>query len=95
MGHSSPDTKSDKLTEFEQLCKDMGIETIHSTVKRPTTCGKIENFHGCYDKEIWVTKGDHAKFMKYWNNRRPCGAIGYKYPVEVFYKDRKAPINSG
>jgi len=94
-GTQFTNTRSDKLTEFEQLCKDMGIETIHSTVKRPTTCGKIENFHGCYDKEIWVTKGDHAKFMKYWNNKRPCGAIGYKYPVEVFYTDRKGAINSG
>ena len=94
-GTQFTNTKSEKLTEFEQFCLDKGIEVIHSTVKRPTTCGKIENFHGCYDNEIWITKGDHAKFMRYWNNKRPCGAIGYKYPVEVFYNDRKTPINSG
>lgn len=81
---------------FEQFCIEQGVQVIHSTVKRPTTCGKIENFHGCYDAEIWVTKGDHRKFIWYWNNKRPCGAIGYLYPVEVFYRDRKkTAINSG
>lgn len=87
--------RSDVPNGFEQFCIDNGVEIIHSTKKRPTTCGKIENFHGCYDAEIWVTKGDHARFVRYWNNKRPCGAIGYKYPVEVFYTDRKTASNSG
>lgn len=94
-GTQFTNVKSDKLTEFEQFCLDNGVQTILASIGRPTTNGKIENFHGCYDKEIWITKGDHAKFMHYWNNKRPCGAIGYKYPVEVFYKDRKTAINSG
>jgi putative transposase len=88
-------TKSEKLTEFERFCLDNGVEAIRSTKNRPTTCGKIENFHGCYDNEIWVTRGDHAKFVRYWNCRRPNGAIGYLFPVEVFYRDRKSAINSG
>lgn len=82
-------------TAFEKLCRDNGIQTITSSIKRPTTCGKIENFHGRYDAEIWVTKGNHAKFMRYWNYKRPCGAIGYLYPVEVFYRDMKGATNSG
>ncbi|MBI2675112.1 MAG: transposase [Candidatus Aenigmarchaeota archaeon] len=86
---------SGQLTDFELFCEQQGVQVIHSTVKRPTTCGKIENFHGCYEAEIWVTKGDHGKFVRYWNYRRPCGAIGYKYPAEVFYSDRKALTNSG
>jgi putative transposase len=89
--------KEGGLCVFEQFCMDSGVEVIHSTKQRPTTCGKIENFHGCYDAEVWVTKGDHAKFMRYWNHKRPCGAIGYLYPVEVFYSARKekTAINSG
>jgi len=87
--------RGEGLTGFEQFCVDNGVEIIHSTKNRPTTCGKIENFHGCYDAEIWVTKGEHAKFVRYWNYKRPNGAIGYLYPVEVFYRDRKTPINSG
>jgi len=88
-------TRSEKSTEFEQFCLDNGIQVIHSTKNRPTTMGKIENFHGRYDSEIWVTKGDHEKFIEYWNNKRPNGAIGYLFPVEVFYRDRKTASNSG
>ena len=78
------------------MVTDNGVQVIHSSVKRPTTCGKLENFHGRYDAEIWVTNGDHGKFVRYWNHKRPNGAIGYLYPVEVFYRDRKkSAINSG
>jgi len=82
-------------TAFTQTCIDNDVEHIKSSKGRPTTCGKIENFHGCYDAEVWITKGDHGKFVRYWNHKRPNGAIGYLYPVEVFYRDRKGAINSG
>lgn len=94
-GTQFTNNRSDQLTEFEQVCLDNGVQTILASVGRPTTNGKIENFHGCYDKEIWVTNGNHAKFVYYWNNKRPNGAIGYLYPIEVFYKDRKTASNSG
>jgi len=82
-------------TEFTKFCLGNEVEHIKSSIGRPTTCGKIENFHGCYDKEIWVTNGNHAKFVRYWNYKRPNGAIGYLYPVEVFNRDKKTAINSG
>lgn len=88
-------SRSEELTEFERFCRNKGIETIRSSKNRPTTLGKIENFHGRYDDEIWVTNGNHRKFVQYWNNERPNGAIGYLYPVEVFYRDMKSAINSG
>lgn len=80
-------------TDFTQFIEDCGAVHIKASKSRPTTNGKIENFHGCYDQEIWVTKGDHVKFVRYWNYKRPNGAINYLYPVEVFYKDRKSPTN--
>lgn len=94
-GSQFRNNRGEGLTDFEQFCLDNGVEVIHSTKNRPTTLGKLENFHGRYDCEIWITSGDHAKFMWYWNNKRPNGAIGYLYPVEVFYRDMKSPINSG
>jgi hypothetical protein len=57
-------TRSDKLTEFEQFCLDNGIETIRASKQRPTTLGKIENFHGQYDKEAWRFKS-HRAYMKH------------------------------
>ena len=94
-GSQFKNNRGEGLTAFELFCIGQGVQVIHSTKNRPTTCGKIENFHGCYDAEIWVTHGNHTKFVDYWNNKRPCGAIGYLYPVEVFYRDRKGEINSG
>jgi putative transposase len=94
-GSQFTNNRSDALTEFEEFCKDNCVETIKSSKNRPTTLGKLENFHGRYDDEIWVTKGDHKKFIRYWNYKRPNGAIGYLYPVEVFYRDKKSAINSG
>ena len=82
-------------TDFTQFIEEHGAIHIKASKARPTTCGKIENFHGCYDQEIWVTKGDHAKFIRYWNYKRPNGAINYLYPIEVFKKDRKGATNSG
>lgn len=84
---------SEKPTEFELFCRSEGVQVIHSSKGRPTTLGKLENFHGCYDSEIWVTKGDHGRFVTYWNYKRPNGAIGYLYPAEVFYRDLKTASN--
>lgn len=81
-------------TEFTLFIRDSGAEHIKSSKGRPTTCGKIENFHGQYEEEAWRFR-THASFVKYWNYHRPNGAIGYLYPVEVFYRDRKSAINSG
>lgn len=80
---------------FTQFCIDNGIEHIRTSKKRPTTTGKIEAFHGCYEMEAWRFK-THSAYIRHWNYNRPHGAIGYLYPVEVFYKDRKrGAINSG
>jgi putative transposase len=85
--------KGEDPTEFTQCCINNGVGHIKCSKGRPTTTGKIENFHGRYDEEIWVTNGDHRKFVRYWNRKRPNGAIGFLYPVEVFYRDRKSAIN--
>lgn len=94
-GSQFKNNQSDQLTEFELFCLGKGVkEVIHSTKNRPTTLGKIENFHGQYDKESWRFK-THAAYMVHWNYYRPNGGIGYLYPCERFFKDRKSASNSG
>lgn len=80
--------RSDNPSMFTEFCTDMGIEHIRTSKKRPTTTGKIEAFHGCYEREAWRFK-THAAYINHWNNHRPNGAIRYLYPVEVFHKDKK------
>lgn len=94
-GSQFKNNHGDALTAFEQFCIDSGVQVIHSTKNRPTTLGKLENFIGCYDRGVWITHGNHDRYMTYWNNKRPNGAVGYLYPREVFYRDRKGAINSG
>lgn len=80
--------RSEAPTEFSAFCAEQGVQHIVASKRRPTTIGKVEAFHGCYDAEAWRF-GSHAAYIRYWNWRRPNGAIGYKYPSEVFYADRK------
>lgn len=86
--------RSDKPAAFTQFCIDNSIQHIVASKRRPTTIGKIESYHGCYDKERWRFK-THMSFIHYWNYRRPNGAIGYLYPAEIFYRDMKSASNSG
>lgn len=75
-------------TEFTLFCESNGIQHLTTSKKRPTTNGKLENFHGQYEKEAWRFT-THNRYIKYWNYKRPHGAIGYLYPNEVFIRDRK------
>ena len=80
--------RGEKKSEFSLFCSELGIEHIVASKRRPTTTGKIENFHGCYDHEVFRFS-THEKFIRYWNYARPNGAIGYKFPSEVFFRDLK------
>lgn len=75
-------------TEFTLLCESNGIQHLLTSKKRPTTIGKLENFHGQYEKEAWRFT-THNRYIRYWNYKRPHGAIGYLFPYEVFVRDRR------
>jgi len=74
-------------TAFSQFCIDQGIQHIVASVRRPTTTGKVERWHRTFDEEHqrFTT---HAKFVKYYNYKRPHQALGYKVPAEVYFKDQ-------
>lgn len=79
-------------TEFTLLCEQNGIHHLTTSKKRPSTIGKLENFHGRYDDEAWRFK-THGKYIRHWNYNRPHGALKYLYPYEVFVKDRRVSTN--
>lgn len=76
----------DKPTGFTQFCIDNNILHIKCSKASPQANGKLENFHGCYDKESWRFTS-HKKYIHYWNYKRPHGGIGFLYPYEVFIRD--------
>jgi len=74
------------VSEFTKFCTGNGIEHIVTSVRRPSTIGKIEAFHKAYvyEASIYPT---HKEFVNYWNYERPHQGIGYPYPADIYFKD--------
>ena len=75
------------VSEFTKFCTGNGIEHIVTSVRRPSTIGKIEAFHKAYVCESWMFP-THASFVSYWNYERPHQGIGYLYPADIYFRDR-------
>ena len=76
-----------ELSGFGRHC----IEHITASVRRPTTCGKIEAFHKVYELESHLFR-EHWSFIRYYNYTRPHEGIGYLTPAEIYLKDQVLPI---
>jgi putative transposase len=74
------------ISEFTEYCSGNGIQHIVTSVRRPSTIGKIEAFHKAYaiEASIYPT---HKEFVNYWNYQRPHQGIGYLYPADVYFRD--------
>jgi len=73
-------------SEFTKFCSGNGIQHIVTSVRRPSTIGKIEAFHKAYVCEAWMFP-THQDFIHYWNYERPHQGIGYLYPADVYFRD--------
>jgi transposase len=76
-----------EISAFDIHCSELGIEHITSSVRRPTTCGKIEAFHKAYEVESHLFK-EHWSFIRYYNYTRPHEGIGYLTPAEIYLKEK-------
>jgi transposase InsO family protein len=82
-----------ETSAFDLHCRDLGIEHICASVRRPTTCGKIEAFHKAYKVESHLFK-EHWSFIRYYNYTRPHEGINYLTPAEIYLKDKECnPIS--
>ena len=72
---------------FDLHCSELGIEHITASVRRPTTCGKIEAFHKAYEVESHLFKM-HWSFIRYYNYTRPHEGINYLTPAEIYLKEK-------
>ena len=71
---------------FTEFCSGNGIEHIVTSMRRPSTIGKIEAFHKAYAYESWMFH-NHREFIRYWNYERPHQGIRYLYPADVYFHD--------
>jgi len=76
-----------EISAFDRHCSELGIEHITASVRRPTTCGKIEAFHKAYKLESHLFNA-HWSFIRYYNYTRPHEGIGYLTPAEIYLKEK-------
>jgi putative transposase len=76
-----------EISAFDRHCAELGIEHIMASVRRPTTCGKIEAFHKAYETESHLFK-EHWSFIRYYNYTRPHEGINYLTPAEIYLKGK-------
>ena len=74
------------VSAFTEFCTGNGIQHIMTSIRRPSTIGKIEAFHKAYKYEAWMFNS-HIEFIRYWNYERPHQGIGYKYPADIYFED--------
>jgi putative transposase len=76
-----------ETSAFDIQCIELGIEHICASVRRPTTCAKIEAFHKAYELEPHLFK-KHWSFIRFYNYVRPHERIGYLTPAEIYLKEK-------
>jgi len=77
-----------ETSAFTEFCSGNEIQHIVTSVRRPSTIGKIEAFHKAYTIESWMYP-THQQFVNYWNYQRPHQGIGYLYPADIYFRDLK------
>ncbi|MPM60564.1 IS481 family transposase ISMav2 [bioreactor metagenome] len=81
-------------TRFDIFCEEHGIEHIMGQIRKPTTTGKVERWHGTIRREadlppgedIEVKKNALSGFIDFYNTQRPHYALGLRTPDEIYYK---------
>ena len=77
-------SKGDTVSGFTKNCRELGIDHIVASKRRPTTIGKVEAYHKAYVFEAWRFNG-LGEFVYYWNFERPHQGINYLYPAELYF----------
>ena len=74
---------------FLEYMKSKGIDHIFASIKKPTTCGKLERFWGTHNKERW-SFASLKKFLDHYNHKRPHMSLDYLTPHVVYVRDMKS-----
>ena len=85
---------------FDKWCSENGIEHIMGKVRKPSTQGKIERWHGSVLEEAELpprgsSAGDYGKavieYVEFYNNKRPHHGIDLQIPIVVYMAGIKLP----
>lgn len=73
---------------YREYLESLGVKVIYASVKKPTTCGKLERFWKTHNLERW-NYSSLKKFIEFYNYKRPHMSLGWKPPYEIWKKDFK------
>lgn len=92
------ETLSDRGTQFYanlgETCrflehmKSKRVKHIYASVKKPTTCGKLERWFGTHNRERW-NFNSLKQFIQYYNYKRPHMSLAWYTPHAVYTRDIK------
>lgn len=79
---------------FDSFCEEQGIKHYMGGIRKPTTQGKVERWHGTIRRETDIDRTDDIEekrailyeYMDFYNSVRPHYAVGLRTPDEVYYK---------
>lgn len=73
---------------FLEHMKSRNVNHIYASIKKPTTCGKMERWWRTHNDERWNFPS-LRKFVNYYNYKRPHMSLNYNTPYEVWKRDFK------
>ena len=76
----------DQTSSFFTSLAQRGVKHIYASVKKPTTCGKMERFWRTHNDERWAFRS-LQHFVRHYNYVRPHMSLDYKTPYEVWKRD--------
>ncbi len=73
---------------FLEHMKARGVKHIYASIKKPTTCGKLERWWRTHNDERWEFDS-LREFVDHYNRKRIHMSLGYRTPYEVWKRDLK------
>jgi transposase InsO family protein len=86
---------------FDRVCRENGIEHLHTQPRSPTTTGKIERFHKAIRTEfrtdrvfatLAAAQAELDAWVEEYNHRRPHQALDMTTPAERFLRHEPAAV---
>lgn len=73
---------------FLKYMNSKKVNHIYASIKKPTTCGKMERWWKTHNDERWEF-ASLQRFVHYYNYQRPHMSLGWLTPYEVWERDLK------
>lgn len=75
-----------ETSRFLEHMHSRNVKHIYASIKKPTTCGKLERWWRTHNDERWEFSSLRT-FVNHYNQKRPHMSLNYLTPYEVWKRD--------